>query len=243
MKNIENFQNPPNNNPDLQSLEDKLNFNKSAFGNELRGQLKSGIALNFTVEDILKKINEIKEKGTIEDFVTLDKNNYGLHVSKEDNQHFISIFGNEDQKFKTFRARNKRVAGWIGKGDYSFGEYTSKDHWGVSVAEELKNTGLSDVLYDLKSLLDDQLEFEHVQGSNFKFLTFYIKKGYVPYSLIEANNSFEEKLINNDDMKKIIQEIMDSRKSNTELSKKDYAIKLRLDPKYASDIYKKIISI
>ncbi|KKP61215.1 MAG: hypothetical protein UR85_C0004G0106 [Candidatus Nomurabacteria bacterium GW2011_GWF2_35_66] len=234
-----------NKNLELGSLDSKIDFNRNLFRKELEALSDRGITLNFQIDELIDRIRSVEEGEAILDFIKYKNKSFSLYVSKggnkeNDNGHRLDIF-NKEENFNTFRSENPHVAGWVGQAGFISGNdyYHSEDHWGVSVTEELKGSGLADLLYDLKCQIDNQLEFEHVSTHNLQLLTFYVKKGYVPYSIIE-NNPVCEEVINKDKLNKIISEIKESRENRNQIEDRDSVVRLKLDPKEAMTIYSNI---
>ena len=234
-----------NKNLELESLDSKIDFNRDLFRRELEALSARGINFNFKIDELVGKIRSVTDGEAILDFIKYEDKNYSLYVSEgknKDNGHRLDIFNKEDS-FNTFRSENPHVAGWVGQAEFitenDYPHYHSEDHWGVSVTEELKGSGFADLLYDLKCQVDNQLEFEHVSSNNLQFLTFYIKKGYIPYSLIKVNPVYEE-VINKKELDKIILDIKEARENRFQPKNTDSVFKLKLDPKEARIIYSKI---
>jgi len=148
------------------------------------------------------------------------------------------------------------VAGWVGQGDFSIlsdstvaGGYRSSEHWGVSVDSKFKRVGLADFLYNLAALTQKQLEFEHVDGKNHPFLTFYIKKGYVPYAVITPP-TMAEQVLSEEELTAVTNNLKENRQNFKEGGKiqtllklngvEEYSLKLKFDPFRAIVIYNKI---
>ncbi|HEY5588818.1 MAG TPA: hypothetical protein VIK86_07675 [Candidatus Paceibacterota bacterium] len=236
-----------NKNPELGSLDSKIDFNRNLFRKELEALNNRGINFNFKIDELIDKICSVEEGEAILDFIKYKDKSYSLYIRKgenkeNDNGHRLDIF-NREENFNTFRSENPHVSGWVGQAEYisenDYPHYHSENHWGVSVTEELKGSGFADLLYDLKCQVDNQLEFEHVSAGNLQFLTFYIKKGYIPYSLVRLNPIYEE-IINKNQLDKIILEIKESRENRNQPRDRDSIFKLKLDPREAMKIYSEI---
>lgn len=232
----------------LDSLNKKIEYNRDFFKKELYS-IENGkdFIFNISIDSLIDKIHKIKESDSITDVFKYKNINYSLHCvinsnENKDNDYKLYLY-NKENKFDTFRAENPHIAGWVGQGGYTLGdnisEYYSEDHWGVSVSTDLRGSGFADVLYNLKCQFDNQLEFEHVPESYLQFLTFYIKKGYVPYSLIELDPEREE-FVTPDILSGIILSIKKGRNDKMNSTEDGVAIKLRLDPIQAKEIYEKI---
>jgi hypothetical protein len=233
-------------NDNLDTLEKKINFNKSLFKKELETLGGSDFCFSVDVDEVIKIIRSTEEKKSILGFIKYKNKDYNLHFMKNSNQQGHRFdFYNKEETFKTARSVSSHVAGWIDQGGFTFSDekfsYHTEDHWGVAVSEELKGSRFADILYNLKCQVDDQLEFEHVSGSNLQMLTFYIKKGYVPYSFVKLDPVHEE-IIDKDKLKKVILEIKEAREGKNQSDDKDYALRLKLDPKEASIIYSNLIN-
>lgn len=225
-----------------------IKSNKEKFLNELNGTKIGDVEINIGLNQLIKEIENVKEiPQVIENAIKIQGLNYDLVVRKEDEDIKLYILGKDGQTFSTLLSNNEKVAGWVAQGDFSLGNedkmYNSKDHWGVSVTPEMKGSGLADFLYDLKSLVNNQLEYEHVAGTNYGFLTFYIKKGYIPYSLIKLPDLNEE-ILDGDKIKNILNELIENRKTKDVIIEKDmeYAIKLKFNPTEASKFYIQLIN-
>ncbi|MBP6925447.1 MAG: hypothetical protein KBC22_00075 [Candidatus Pacebacteria bacterium] len=238
---VENQDSKPN------SLDQKVNFNRDLFRKELESLSLGEFTFRITIDELVDQIPSVEDSKSIPNLIKYKNKDYSLYIQKdtdkEEYHEYRFFLYNEEEKFNTFLAGNPHVAGWVGQGGFTFevndSKYHSEDHWGVSIAEELKGSGLADVLYDLKCQVDDQLEFEHTSGDDLRFLTFYIRKGYVPYSLIK-HDPVREEIINNDILDKIILEIKESRRNKNQSRDTDYALRLKLDPKEAVKIYDRI---
>ena len=230
-------------------FEKDIQSNKQKFLNELSSAKIGNVEVNIELDYIMREFEKVKEiPQVIENAIKIQGLNYDLAIRKEYEDIKLYILGKDGQTFNAFRSNNEKVAGWIAQGDYSLGNeekmYNSKDHWGVSVTPELKGSGLADFLYDLKSLVNNQLEYEHVTETNYGFLTFYIKKGYIPYSLIKLPNLNEE-ILDENQIKNIVNDVIDKRKTKDVILEKDmeHAIKLKFDPAEASKLYGQITNL
>lgn len=233
-----------NKNLELSSLDSKIDFNRNLFRKELENLSTRGINFNFKIDELIGKILSVEEGEAILDFIKYKDKSYSLYISKgekNDNGNRLDIY-NKEESFNTFRSENPNVAGWVGQAEFisedDYSSYHSENHWGISVAEELKGSGFADLLYDLKCQVDNQLEFEHVTVDNLQLLSFYIKKGYVPYSFIKFNPVHEE-IIDKNELDKIILEIKEWQKNRNQSKGRD-SVKLKLDPEEAMIIYSKI---
>lgn len=196
---------------------------------------------------MIEKIKEVKILQKNEEIIgnSIEINfKYNLKVAFLRGEIILGVVGEGGEIFRTSRVENTNIAGWVAQGDYSFGDYSHHDHWGVAVDPSLKRTALADFLYNLKSFVDDQLEFEHVSGKDLAFLTFYIKKGYLPESVITTPDMEEYKL-SEEEKKEIFNHLINQRKGKNDSVLKikgstNYAFKLKLDPKNAVRIYNQI---
>ena len=229
-------------------FEGDIKLNKEKFINELNKTKIGDVEINIELSQIIENLQQVEETPQVfKNTIKIHGIDYDLVARKENEDIKLYILGKDGQTFNTFRSNNEKVAGWVAQGDYSLGNeekmYNSKDHWGVSVTPELKGSGLADFLYNLKSLVNNQLEYEHVTETNYAFLTFYIKKGYIPYSLIKLPDLNEE-ILGEDEIKNILNEVIEKRKTKGVIIEKDmeHAIKLKLNPTEASKFYKQIIN-
>ncbi len=247
--------NTPEKDPsEVSSLMQKIESNQKKFASEFKENKIGKIDLNISLNELLSKIEENGgNQFSIENAVKILGLNYDLAGTRDNGDLHLAVFGKDNQVFNANRSNNQNIAGWVAQGDYSFGDpagasYRHKDHWGVSVTPELKGTGLSDFLYNVKSLVDNQLEFEHVLSSNYRFLTFYIKKGYVPYSIIKLPE-LKEEVLGEAEINSMLNDVIDKRKNHQVADKNDgdyttdYAIKLKLDPMKAEEIYSGILNL
>jgi len=232
-----------------QNLIQKIESNREKFLDVFKENKIGQVELSMSLNELIREIKKNEDNRTIENAVTIKGLPYDLAIKYSGGDLQLEVVGKNDQSFNTNRSDNQKVAGWIAQGDYAIGDnvngfYTHKDHWGVSVAPELKGTGLSDFLYNLKSLVDNQLEFEHVAGYNYPFLTFYIKKGYVPCSIIKPPK-FNEQQLKEDEIQIMLNNVIDKRKTGKVVDENDidYGIKLTLDPSKAEQIYNKISNL
>lgn len=239
------FEQPPK--EERTAFDQNIAYNKDRFFNEFNGDKIGKVELHIPLETLISKVKESDNDRIIENVISIEGTNYDLGIRYMNGDLRLDAIGKDGQIFNANHSGDERVAGWIAQGGYSFlandsnKSYASNDHWGVSVTPELKGTGLSDFLYDVKSLINNQLEFEHVSGSDYKFLTFYLKKGYVPYSIVKLPELNEE-ILKDDDVVIMLNDVINKRISGETINEDDidYAIKLRLDPQKAEGIYNRI---
>ena len=233
-----------------QNLNEKIKLNREIIKNELLG-LINNTDFNFTIDidELIRKILDIKESGSINNIFSYRGMDFSLHIiNNGKSDHRFDLF-NKEEVFNTSHSDNKHIAGWVSQGGFSSYDldgntiYNTQDHSGIAVDSSLQGFRFADILYNLKALVDDQLEYENCSGDNLNFLAFYIRKGYIPYSKICIENKtgiYIEKIINEEDFKKIIYEIKNSQKDNSRNT--DYSFKLKLDPVKAKKVTEEILS-
>lgn len=245
--------------PKFESREaSQLAFNRNRLRAEFKDDKIGEVKLELPLNELLSRIEEIERGGKIgiiEDAVEIQGEKYDMVVNYS-NEDFMLAVGKEGKVFNTNRGNDSRVAGWAGQGDFSFIsdfaeiDYTHSEHWGVSVDFQFKKVGLADFLYNLAALTQKQLKFEHVDGKNYPFLTFYIKKGYVPYAVVTPP-TMTEQVLSQEEVTVVINNLKENRqnlkegKPSTLLElngAEEYALKLKFNPTQAIVIYNQIRS-
>ena len=230
-------------------LDEAISFNQNRFYYEFTEDKIGKVELAKPLDELIAEIKDVKQlegdEKIIRNAIEINSKIYNLKIRFLKGEIILGVIGEEGERFDTSRAEGTNICGWVAQGDYSFGNYLHPEHWGVAVSSEMKGTALADFLYNLKCFVDEQERFEHVNGSDYPFLTFYIKKGYVPHSVIIPPD-MKEYILSEEEKNSFFNHLISQRNSNRENNNLEirgsisYAFKLKLDPKNAVKIYNKI---
>jgi hypothetical protein len=203
-----------------------------------------GKGVNDLITQLINIINEGERETVIPDAIKIGSTDYHFVINIVNN-HALFAIGNESLHLNQCESYedDPRVAGWIAQGTYTIGnvekKYSNDDHWGLWISSKFRGTGLSDFLYNIKALVDNQFEFEFVDGTNYAFLTTYIKKGYIPYSVI-IPPELNERLLSEEDKQKIIAGIKSQKNHIHSQIILPHSLKLKLEPEMSIKMYQEI---
>ncbi len=199
----------------------------------------SGIELNYDINALTPYLRpEQLPFSSLSGAVSIDGEDFDLEVSKKGADFDIKIIDPSGKKHKVNRVEEDNMIGGIWKCEFRCGSYESSDHWAISVAAEYQGAGVADLLYALKTSVNEQPKFEHVNEGDMRFLIFYIKKGYYPCSIILPNGN--EEVVSDQHIEELKERMKSSKEQKSEINRTPFALRLSLDPSRAEELYQQI---